>query len=53
MVDCINKKSLFQVKLIISNNFFLAGTQGFEFFPGAGISPAGGQDAGIKESEGK
>jgi len=26
------KKSSFQVKLIISNNFFLAGTQGFEFF---------------------
>jgi hypothetical protein len=26
------KKSSFQVKLIISNNFFLAGTQVFEFF---------------------
>ena len=27
-----DKKSLFQVKLIISNIFFLAGTQGFENF---------------------
>jgi len=26
------KKSLFQVKLIISNNFFPAGTQGIEIF---------------------
>ena len=30
--DDRNKKSLFQVKLILSNIFFLAGTQGVEIF---------------------